>query len=117
MSPFCFSTRIGKLYQIQHLGCIPHLENDSDESVVFLQSALPLFPKSTSCCTRTCLKSALLNAYDKKIVLFTISTFVVDDELLSWLYISTTQRNDIYILAIENIRLFFIDEFITSILI
>lgn len=97
--------KMGRIYQITE-----KIQEFLNPGFHVIQTFGKPLPNAILCAERYLLKKILEASQDKSIVIFTISSFEVDEELFSWLRRFVCTGNNVYLFTMEKTKVWFCDE-------
>lgn len=105
MIPIVPDKKMGRIYQITE-----NIKDYLSPDFHVVQTFGKPLPNTTLCAEKYLLKRILRAHQEKSVVIFTISSFDVDEEVFSWLRRFTCTGNNVYLFTFEKIRVWFCDE-------
>lgn len=99
--------KIGKIYQVINLASIKNKQNMN-----IIQTFGKPIEKSFKCNDKYTLYNYLNVKLQTDVLIYTISLFVIDDEMVKMFKIFNCRGFDIYLYTIETYRLYFVDKLI-----
>ncbi len=98
------TTNIGKIYQVYINVNLP-----VSDKYTIIQTFGPPISNSICCASSSKLREILFSLSNSKIIINTISSFFITEEINSWLRISLCRGNDIYLYTLENFKVWYAD--------
>lgn len=105
MTPITPDKTMGRIYQVTR-----KIRDFLGPDFHVVQTFGKPLPNTTLCAEKYLLKKILRARQDKSVVVFTISSFEMDEEVFSWLRRFTCTGNDVYLFTLEKTRVWFCDE-------